>query len=204
MINSISRYSPKARFVQNQEKNKRQNIIFSGIKQNKIDEILFNIADSSPMRKIVKWASKKTTITNKKGEEIVKKNSDKLAQILMIGFSAVLQTNHIINIMRNKEMPQERKETLAVNNALAFVIPSIGALTIDNSINRATDRLAKYIKKVNNNKLPEKTLNGVKAAKSIFVITMMYKYFATVITTPMADVTTDWMRKKGWLGKVKD
>ena len=203
MINSINKYSPKTNFGQIQKKQKPQNMTFSGIKQPKIDEFLFNIADSTPMRKIINWASGKTVKTTKKGEEIISKNYDKLTQILLIGFSAILQTTHIINIMKNKEMPQERKETLAVNNALAFVIPTIGALTIDNSINRATNKIEKYIKKVNNNKLPEKTLNGIKAAKSIFVITMMYKYAATIITTPMADVTTDWLRKKDLLGKTE-
>ena len=33
---------------------------------------------------------------------------------------------------------------------------------------------------------------------------MMYKYFATIVTTPMANVTTDFLRDKGLIGKAKN
>lgn len=204
MIRSINSYSPKSTLCQNQKvASKPQNVTFAGTNWNKTDDFFLKIANSNPMQKIVEWASQKTTKTNRKGELIVNKNSDKLAQYLMIGFSAILQTNHIVNILRNHQMPQERKETLAVNNGLAFILPTLGALTIDNSINKSSDRFEKYIKEINNHKLSKDAIKGIKAAKTLFIFTMMYKYASTIITTPLADVTTDFMRDKGLIGKAK-
>lgn len=201
IINAISAQSPQNKFNKiSNSNNSSQNVNFSGLKDDvdkffskqadkeRTKNILFKIANNKTMEKIVKWASRND-------------NSKKLAQYLMVGYSAMLQTNHIINIHRNKQMPEERKETLIVNNALAFVIPTIGAFTVDNAIDKGIERFQKYAEKVRNQKFNEHQAEGLKALKTIFIFSMMYKYFATVITTPMADKVTDFMRDKGMIGK---
>ena len=112
---------------------------------NKLDQFLIKIAENKTVKKLVEWASGKTTVTkrNNKNEivkEVVNKNYDRLVQYLMTAFSFTLQSSYIINIMRNKEIPQERKETLSVVNGLTFVLPTIGAFTIDGTINKGADR----------------------------------------------------------------
>ena len=154
MITSINTYSPQNKFCkQSRVTSKPQDINFGGIgdtflgkkfnafcsriaDKKRTQAIITKIAEDKTMKKLVNWASEEKTVINKKGEEITDCNSDKLSQYLMVGYSALLQTLHIRNIMNNKQMPEERKETLVVNNALAFFLPTLGAFTIDKSINR--------------------------------------------------------------------
>lgn len=213
MINSINTYAPqqKASLYRKNNRAIQANINFGGAKPNdffsrmankkQTQKIIFAIANNSVVKGLVNWASKEKTTTNKNGTKITTCNSDKLTQYLMVGYSALLQINHIINIYRNKQMPEERKETLIVNNALAFVLPTIGAFTVDSSINRGINSFKNYAERVKQRKLNTNQLHGLKALKSVFIFGMMYKYFATVITTPLADVATDWLRERGLIGK---
>ena len=169
-------------------------------KISKADNFFIKIAQNKYMKKILEWADIVKETTKSNGEKKLALNSDKLGQFMMIGYSLFLQTNHVINIMKNKEMPQDRKEVLAVNNVLTFVIPTIGALTIDGAINRGADRFQKYLKQVNGNHISVKAMKGVKQAKTLFVFTMMYKYASTLIAMPFAESTTDFLRRNGVLG----
>lgn len=149
-----------------------------------VKKIILAIASSKPIKAIVDWAAKE-------------KNSDNIVPYLMISYSAFLQANHIYNINKDKKIPQERKEPLLVNNTLAFILPTIGALTIDKKLNNSIKRFQDYAEKTRGRSFNEIEKKGIKTMKSVFVFGLMYKYFATVITTPMADVVTDWMRKNG-------
>lgn len=211
MINSINNYTHKKNFNLSKERaQKPQNVNFRGAKlddfyskiadKKQTKNIILKIANSNFMKKIVEWGSKETTVI-KNGQKIISYNSDKIPQYLMVSYSAALQTNHIYNILKNDQMPQERKETLAVNNALAFVLPTIGAFTIDSSINKSVKQFQKYSEKIKNTKFDETQLKGLKTLKSVLIFGLMYKYFATIITTPMADKVTDLMRDKGLIGK---
>jgi hypothetical protein len=222
MITSINTYTPQNKpYKQAKVARQSQNINFGEKKEwfllkkvnefaekiaskEKTKDFLFKVADNKTMKALVDWASKEKIIPNKYGEEIKDCNSDKLSQYLMVGYSALLQTLHIRNIMKNKQMPDERKETLIVNNALAFVLPTIGAFTIDKSINRGIETFTKYAEKTRNKKFNDNQLKGLKTFKSVLIFGMMYKYFATIVTTPMADVTTDFLRDKGLIGKARN
>lgn len=173
-------------------------------KWNKLDDAFASLANTKPMKKIINWASKELPKGSKKMS-----NSQKLNQAFMIAFSACLQSCSIFNIAKDKNIPKERKETLMVNTGLTFIIPTIGALFIDNIINKKFDNLIKYYKKVNQNnpKLTKETIeaasNGIKNFKSIFVFTLMYKFGSTLIALPIADKVTDYMRKKGFFKPAK-
>ncbi len=166
-------------------------------KWNKLDELFCSLADTKGMKKLVNWASKKTS-SNKIS------NSEKLNQFFMIAFSACLQSCSIFNIARDKNIPKERKENLMVNTGLTFIIPTLGALFVDNIINKQFDKLVEHYKKVNKNntKITEESVElackGIKNFKSIFIFTLMYKFGSTLIALPIADKVTDYMRKKGY------
>ena len=166
-------------------------------KWNKLDELFCSLADTKGMKKLVNWASKKTS-SNKIS------NSEKLNQFFMIAFSACLQSCSIFNIARDKNIPKERKENLMVNTGLTFIIPTLGALFVDNIINKQFDKLVEHYKKVNKNnpKITEESVElackGIKNFKSIFVFALMYKFGSTLIALPIADKVTDYMRKKGY------
>lgn len=166
-------------------------------KWNKLDELFCSLADTKGMKKLVNWATKKTS-SNKMS------NSEKLNQIFMIAFSACLQSCSIFNIAKDKNIPKERKENLMVNTGLTFIIPTLGALFVDNIINKQFDKLAEQYKKVNKNnpKLTKESVElackGIKNFKSIFVFALMYKFGSTLIALPIADKVTDYMRKKGY------
>lgn len=168
-------------------------------KWNKLDDAFVSLANTKHMKKIINWASKKMPKDSEKMS-----NSQKLNQAFMIAFSACLQGCSIFNIAKDKNIPKERKETLMVNTGLTFIIPTVGALFVDNIINKKFDKLINYYKKVNkdNPKLTKETIdaacNGIKNFKSIFVFTLMYKFGSTLIALPIADKVTDYMRKKGY------
>ena len=222
MINSINTYSPQNRFYKQAKVTRHaQNINFEAKKEwyfnkklnefaekiaskEKVKDFIFKAADNKTLKALVEWASKEKTVLNKNGEKVKDCNTDKLNQYLIVGYSAFLQTLHIRNIMKNKQMPEERKETLAINNILAFIIPTIGAFTIDKSINKGMETFQKYAEKVKKQKFNEDQLKGLKTFKSVLIFGMMYKYFATIITTPLADVTTDFLRDKGIIGKTRN
>ena len=166
-------------------------------KWNKLDELFCSLADTKGMKKLVNWATKKTS-SNKMSK------SEKLNQIFMIAFSACLQSCSIFNIAKDKNIPKERKENLMVNTGLTFIIPTLGALFVDNIINKQFDKLVEQYKKVNKNnpKLTKESVElackGIKNFKSIFVFALMYKFGSTLIALPIADKVTDYMRKKGY------
>lgn len=173
-------------------------------KWNKLDDGFISLANTKPMKKIINWASKKLPKDSKKMS-----NSQKLNQAFMIAFSACLQSCSIFNIAKDKNIPKERKETLMVNTGLTFVIPTVGALFIDNIINKQFDKLIEQYKKVNktNPKLTKEAIDnacsGIKNFKSIFVFTLMYKFGSTLIALPIADKVTNYMRKKGYFNSSK-
>ncbi|OLA95120.1 MAG: hypothetical protein BHW64_00200 [Candidatus Melainabacteria bacterium LEY3_CP_29_8] len=173
-------------------------------KWNKLDDGFAFLADTKPMKKIVNWAAKKLPKDSNKMS-----NSQKLNQAFMIAFSACLQSCSIFNIAKDKNIPKERKETLMVNTGLTFVIPTIGALFVDNIINKQFDKLTEHYKKINqgNPKLKKETIEnaskGIKNFKSIFVFALMYKFGSTLIALPIADKVTDYMRKKGFFKGAK-
>lgn len=196
-----------------------------------IQNAIFAMANNKIIKKIADWGSTskiidkdtKKIIRDKDGKPLKEESKlglDKLNNALMIGFSAFLQTMHVYNIMKNKDMPEERKETLAVNNILAFIIPTIGALTIDKAITKGIKTFTNYVEKARKEEIARKIkdgievvekeamnknlLKGIGVLKSVAIFGMMYKYFSTIITTPLADVTTDWLRDKGIIGKPKN
>lgn len=155
-----------------------------------VQKIILKTAEAKPLQKLVEWASK--------GD-----NAKKIAQYLMVAYSALLQTCHVTNIMNNKQMPEERKQTLAINNVLTFFIPTIGAFTVDKAIDKGINRFQNYAENVRGVKFNEHQAMGLKTLKSIFIFSMMYKYFSTVVATPLADVTTKFLKSQGYL-KSKD
>ena len=213
MINSINSFTPQKKSFQNKiEMPRTQKLNFGGAKldefYSKIAErkqtqnIILKLANSRIIRGLVNWGAK-DKITTSKGEKIITKRGDDLPKYLMVSYSGVLQTNHIVNIHRNKQMPEDRKETLIVNNLLAFILPTIGAFTIDSSINKGVKKFQKYAEKTKNTKFNDKQLNGLKTIKAVLIFGLMYKYFATIVTTPMADKVTDFLRDKGVIGQKK-
>lgn len=165
-------------------------------------KILIAIADNPIIKKIVNWSSKPL---KKDGKEITGTDHlDALGTAILIGYSAFLQTMHVYNILNNKDIPQERKETLAVNNILAFIIPTIGAFTLDTAVNKSVATFKKYVEKVTGKILSDDHIKSIDIIKKVAIFGMMYKYFSTIITTPLADVTTDWLRDKGIIGKSKN
>jgi len=208
MITAIRPYAAQNKKLQSQSQSRRKfsaqgdTLSFGNNSKNLsfFDKVFSKIGENKTVKGIIDWASKEKTIVKHNGDVVVKRNSDKLAQYMMVAFSAVLQSNHVFNIMRNKEIPQDRKEVLAVNNGLTFVIPTIGAFTVDGIIHKKVDDFQQYLKEVNGKHLSKEALEGVKAAKTILIFTMMYKYASTLVAMPMANGVTNFMRRNGVFG----
>lgn len=210
MITQVRPHTLNNRQIQPQNTSyRRQNlngsVNFSGgsSKLTPFENWLVGLANTSWAKKLMKWTAGETVkVNNQNGTSRVVKNSAKLEQALMVSFSALLQTNYIINIMRNKKIPEERKQNLAVNNAITFVLPTLGAFTVDSAIDKAGERFGDYLKEINkgkgNKEFIEKAIKGVGSAKRLFVFMAMYRFASTVVATPMADKVTTYLRKKGF------
>lgn len=161
------------------------------------NKLFLKLAELKPLRSLIDWSTKESSKKNIFGQKILSKNTEKLTQLLIISFSAILQTNYIVNIIKNKDIPKERKEALCVNNALTFVIPTIGALTLDKAVNKLSKRFENYLKSINKNNISEEALSGVHAAKSLLIFSFMYKFASTIIALPIGEKITTYLRQKG-------
>lgn len=174
---------------------------FTSKVENNIDnftnKLFLKLAELKPLKSFIDWSTKETYKKNIFGQNILSKNTEKLTQLLIISFSAILQTNYIVNIIKNKDIPKERKEALCVNNALTFVIPTIGALTLDKAVNKLSKRFENYLKSINKNNISEEALSGVHAAKSLLIFSFMYKFASTIIALPIGEKITTYLRQKG-------
>lgn len=159
------------------------------------DNAMIKLAEFKPLKSLVEWASKD-------------KNKNILSQGLMITYSALLQASYIINILKDKKMPEERKEVLITTQVLTFIIPTLGALVVDDTINKGYEKFVKYLQ--NNNKgltslkKGGKALEGLMLLKTVFIFAMMYKIMSTIVALPISNKITEKLHEKGILGKTQE
>ena len=153
--------------------------------------------------------------------ETMAKISAKLADIpggltqAMSTFGALLTSGtYVARTINNKNLDQDKRRTLAINQVLCFIVPTIAAYSVDKWINSKVKKMeyrysglqqqtaaAEMLK--GNKKGAEKILEGlnkkvtgVRTLASLAVFTIIYRYATPVIITPIANWIGDRINAK--------
>lgn len=195
------------------------------------------LSEKKWVQNFTKWAEKddnyKTTTKNillADGKTIKKikvskhvNNIDKLQTIGMVGLSVFLDNLYIARTLKSKKIEKDRKNTLAINQAITMVLSFVGALALDNALFGAvgkikdkfgevadkTFKLENEQLKINGKTILKKCtagtkknlINNIKTGIGIMnktlVIAIVYRFLAPVVATPLADKVTKFAKKQG-------
>lgn len=125
------------------------------------------------------------------------KFNDRLISHLNAFGSAVLSGFYIGRTLNNQKLDGEKKKTLAINQAAVWATSTIMCYTTDGLINTKINRFVEKFKIINkaDNKLIS-YVDGIKAAKSIMVFGLIYRYISPVLVTPIANMISNRLHDK--------
>ena len=133
----------------------------------------------------------------------------------MATFGALLTSGtYVTRTLNNKELEDDKKRTLAVNQTLCFIVPTIAAYLVDGAIGKWVKNQEYRFKNVNMGvaeklkatgkvkqgeeliKQVVKNSNGVRILASLATFTMIYRYATPVLITPIANKIGNWANAK--------
>ena len=130
-----------------------------------------------------KAAKKIVTETEKHG--IIKNNL--FSHLIVLG-STLLSTFYVVKTLKNDQLDEKKRKTLAINQAAVFVVSTIMAYTFDGVMTTKVDKIKAKFKTLNEGNLKlNDHLNGIEAAKKIIIFATMYRFIAPVVVTPFAN-----------------
>jgi len=143
-------------------------------------------------------------------ENLAKKNVGDVSTHLQVLGSAITSTAYMTSTMKNKNFDKDNARTLAVNQGLCFVVPTIGAYVTDHYVADIKKNMeynyAAKLEKTLINATPEqkakilankgKKLKGVRTLLGILTFTMLYRYVTPVAVTPFANKIGNWLNNK--------
>lgn len=149
--------------------------------------------------------------------ETMAKISAKLANVpggltqAMATFGALLTSaTYVTRTLNNKELEEDKKRTLAVNQTLCWIVPTIAAYSVDKLINNWVKKneyrfsgIQQHIaEKLRIDGKPEeakavmdklsKNVKGVRILASLATFTLIYRYATPVLITPLANKIGNW------------
>lgn len=131
------------------------------------------------------------------------KNSD-LVSNLTILISIVLSGFYIQQTLKNDKLDEQKRKTLAINQAVVWLISTLSALSLNKYANKVIDRFADRYSAVNAHD-PDaiKLFHGIYCAKTIVIFGMMYRFIAPVFATPIANYFGNRLQQKEEAEKAK-
>lgn len=145
--------------------------------------------------KIARWCVK--LIDTKPFEFFVKKTNeykniaDKLMAHLIVLGSTALSGFYVVKTLKNKQMDEDKRKTLAINQGLVWGVSTVMAYSFDNWARKKFDeKILKKFEKANAG-MDKNKFNGLKSgmgiARTIIIVDMVYRFIAPVIVTPFAN-----------------
>lgn len=147
------------------------------------------LLESSTMEKLVKKTNEIPPVLDPKTGK-TKKFTDGLTSHLIVLGSTILSGFYIIKTLNNKNMDEDKRKTLAINQGLVYVASTVMAYTFDGWARKKTDVYIKAFEKVNKDMDAQKLkgmVTGMKNARSITTIDLVYRLIAPVALTPVAN-----------------
>ena len=167
-------------------KSKQSNPNFTGLTNNKV----FNKIESKVIDGCV-WAVGTNTVKNLvTSTNNHKKLSEKLTSHLIVLGSTLLSGFYVLKTLKNKNMDENQRKTLAVNQGLVYGVSTVMAYSFDGwarkGFNKIFDKFATANKGATAAQM-EKWKNGFGLARTIIIVDMVYRFIAPVIVTPLAN-----------------
>jgi len=110
----------------------------------------------------------------------------------------VLSGFYIQKTLENKNLDEQRKKTLAINQAVVTVLSTFGAYKVDKLLNEQIKKFTDKFMKINAGEAANDLVtfkNGISAAKSIMIFGVIYRFIAPVFATPIANVIGNQLQK---------
>jgi len=119
------------------------------------------------------------------------KFSENLFAHLTVFGSTLLNGFYIIKTINNKDLEEDKRKTLAINQGLVWGVSTVCAYTFDNLSGNFVNALTNRFEELNKGKYDEEQMallkKGISCAKSMIVIDMVYRFLAPVLVTPLAN-----------------
>lgn len=149
-------------------------------------------------------------------EKMVKMDRGNASRHFQTVGALVTSSAYVMGSLRNKDFDKKNGRTLAINQTLGFVVPTIAAYTVDSAMGNFNKQL-EYAKSHVLEESLEKTLagklmkseqiaeilkhnsnqlKGVRTFMSIVTFTLVYRYLAPVLITPAANKIGNWVNDK--------
>ena len=175
-----------------------------------------NTAQSEPSfgnlaGKYGEWILKSKKV-RKFSERMYKKDTTNATKHFAVVGSLVTSTAYAYNTLKNKNLEKKNSTTLAINQALGFLVPTFLAYTLDKLLAGYTREIehnfaAKLEKALRTANLTHeeyevaleratKQIKGVKTLAAIATFTFLYRYLAPVAITKPANRIGEWVGKK--------
>lgn len=149
--------------------------------EEKISDFFEFLVKTNAADNIIKWTEKHPNI------------KDKLFAHLIVLGSTILSGFYVIKTLNNDKLEEKKRKTLAINQASVYVLSTIMAYTFDIALGNKTKAIQTKFEKINKEQ-PSKAFpniakqkNGISRAKTIMIIDTIYRFFAPVAMTPLAN-----------------
>lgn len=103
--------------------------------------------------------------------------------------SFVTTTTYAGTTLKNKKLEKKPARTLALNQILVTALSTIGAYTINGGLEKFTKNMSYKFRDTNKHlpdKVLEKRIKGFGVAQKLLTFSLMYRYVAPVLVTPIA------------------
>ena len=157
-----------------------------------------------------KWVLKSKRVKNFAKKMYEKDTTNATKHFAVVG-AFVTSAAYAYNTMKNNKLEKKNSTTLAINQSLGWIVPTVLGYLIDAGIADRTKnveynfaaKLTKALKMskdltVDHEVLEKvaKQIKGVKTLASIATFVLLYRYLAPVLITPVANHIGDWVGKK--------
>ena len=185
------------------EQNKNQNTVaFKGKKETALGRWISKFYGKHYGRRVVN-SDKMQTLS----EKMAKIPGEMTEHMTTLG-SILTSATYMYKTLNNKDLDSDKRKTLAINQGLCCVIPTIGAYTVSNMLKDfkknaeykycglkeqqvALGQISKEEAKVLKKSFGDK-LKGFNALTSLITFTLIYRYLTPVLITPVAN----WIGRK--------
>lgn len=100
--------------------------------------------------------------------------------------------------LHKKELDKKRARTLALNQCLVTAVSTVGAYTVNSKLDKLSKKLGYRFREANQgSKKLNLRMQGFNIAKQLLIFTLMYRYIAPVIVTPIASKIGKLLDKPG-------
>ncbi|MBR3888885.1 hypothetical protein IKJ53_00045 [bacterium] len=128
------------------------------------------------------------------------KNIDNMAAHMSTAGSIVTTTTYAttsLKTLRKDKEQKKRAKTLVLNQIMVTTLSTVLGYAINDSLGNFSKQLGYKFREVNQgHPALERRMKGFNTAKSLLIFSMMYRYVAPVLVTPLASKVGNYMNNK--------